>query len=140
MQLIQHTPWGLVSNLRRDVDRLLRTESDLERHYRPAVDIHEEAARFVVTADLPGVDAAEIEITVEGELLTIRGERKTEAVSEDASVQRSERVTGRFERAFRLPESASAEGVEAKYRHGVLTVSIPKAKAAAPYRIEVTAN
>jgi HSP20 family protein len=140
MQLIQRTPWGLVSSLRHDVDRLLQTDGGVRRRFVPAVDIHEEATHFVVTADLPGVDAAEIEITVEGELLTIRGERKAEPTAEDAAVQRIERATGPFERAFRLPETASAEGVEAKYRHGVLTVSIPKAKAALPYRIEVTAN
>jgi len=138
MQLYYSNPRRLIAGLSRPYDRLLEPETRAQQGFSPAVDIREEAERFVVLADLPGVDAAAIELTVEGDLLTIRGERTLEPTAEAASVRRNERTGGRFERIFRLPETAAGEGVEATYRHGVLTISIPKAKEATPYRIEVT--
>jgi HSP20 family protein len=137
MQLIHRTPWELRS--------LIRNQNRLSRPVRhnafvPAVDIHEEEARFVVLADLPGVDATRIDITIDGDLLTIRGERENPPAADTATVHRAERQRGRFERTFRLPETAANEGFQADYRNGVLTVSVPKAEEAMPYRIEVTAN
>lgn len=140
MHLINHDPFKLMSNLRRDVDRLFQADDRAPRRFVPAVDIHEEAAAYVVEADLPGVEAKAIEITVEGDLMTIRGERKLPARAEDVTEHRAERRGGHFERAFRLPETAASEGFEAEYRQGVLTVRIPKTPEAKPYRIEVTAN
>lgn len=138
MQLIHRNPWELMSSLRRDADRLF--DGDAPESFVPAVDIVEEAERFVVEADLPGVVAKEIDITVEEGLLTIRGERAIPSIAEEATRVRSERARGRFERSFRLPESAANEGFSADYVNGVLSVSIPKAPKAMPYRIEVTAN
>jgi HSP20 family protein len=139
MQLIYPNRRRL-AGLGRDLDRLLQAEGHSRQGFRPAVDIYDEPTRYVVLADLPGVDAAAIDITVEANLLTIRGERKLEPAAENAAVQRAERFSGAFERVFRLPDSAAGDGVEASYRHGVLTVSIPKPKTATPYRIEVTAH
>jgi HSP20 family protein len=138
MQLIHHNPWELMSSLRRDISRL--RQADAPESFVPAVDIYEEAGRFVVLSDLPGIDAAQIAITVEQDLLTIKGERKPTPTAEGASLQRAERASGSFERVFRLPETAAGEGIQADYRDGVLKVSIPKAEKPAPYRIEVTAN
>jgi HSP20 family protein len=140
MQLVRHNPWELMHTLSRDVDRLFQVDSEQAGRFVPAIDIHEEAERYVIHADLPGIDASQIDITVDGDLLKLKGERQLVAAAEDAKTHRAERAAGRFERHFRLPESASAEGVEAEYRHGVLTVSIPKVKAPEPYRIRVTAN
>jgi len=138
MQLIHHNPWELMSSLRRDVSRL--REAEMPDTFVPAVDIYEEAERFVVLSDLPGIEAARIDITVEEDLLTIKGERKATQTAEGASLQRAERASGQFERVFRLPETAAGEGIRAEYSDGVLTVYIPKAEKPAPYRIEVTAN
>lgn len=138
MRLIHHHPWELMSSLSRDVDKIFR--SDAPESFVPAVDIYEEAERFVVQADLPGVDVANIDITVDSDLLTIKGERDSSRPTDDADLQRAERASGRFERSFRLPETASGSGVEADYNRGVLTIAIPKAEQAKPYRIEVTAN
>ena len=138
MQLIHHNPWELMSSLRRDIDR--RFHAEAPEGFVPAVDIYEETGHFIVLADLPGVDAAEIEITVDDGLLTIKGEREDTQALDGATIQRTERARGAFERSFRLPETAASEGFEADCRHGVLTVSIPKAEQATPYRIEVTAN
>lgn len=138
MQLIHNNPWELMSSLRRDIDR--RFHTDTPEGFVPAVDIYEEATRFIVQADLPGVDASLIEITVDDGLLTIKGEREDAKAPDGSTVQRTELPRGGFERSFKLPETVASEGFVADYRDGVLTVSIPKAKQTAPYRIEVTAN
>jgi HSP20 family protein len=138
MQLIHHYPWELMSSLSRDVNR--RRRADAPGSFVPAVDILEEPERFVVLADLPGTEAAQIDITVDEDLLTIKGDRAVAQLADGASLQRAERASGHFERSFRLPESAASDGIEAQYSDGVLTVSIPKAAQPAPYRIEVTAN
>ena len=138
MQLIHRNPWELMAGLSREANRLL--QDDVERAFVPAVDIHEEQQRYLVLIDLPGVNAADIELTVDGDLLTVKGERTPQAATDGATVHRSERARGRFERSFRLPETAAGEGFQADYRDGVLSVSIPKAEAATPYRIQVTAN
>ena len=131
----------MLASVRRGVSRGSESGHRAQRaSYVPGVDIQEEAERYVVLVDLPGVDAAGIEITLDADLLTVRGERERTPVSEGAEIQRAERPYGRFERNFRLPESAAKDGVEADYRNGVLTISIPKAAEALPYRIEVTAN
>jgi len=141
MQLIQRNPWELMSSLRRDVDRALRAQDrPAGAAFVPSMDIHEEAERFVVLADLPGVDPTAIEITIDADLLTIKGSRASTPIAEGVSVHRAERRHGDFERCIRLPETAAKDGVTAEYRDAVLTVSIRKTEHALPYRIEVTAN
>jgi len=140
MQLLFTSPRRPAFSPGRDLDRGLEPARRSRQRFSPAVDIFEEATRFVVQADLPGVDAATIDVTVERDLLTIRGERKIDATADGATLQRAERASGSFSRSFRLPETAASDGVEAACRDGVLTVSIPKAKEATPYRIEVTAH
>ena len=138
MQLVRQNPWELMSHLRRDVDRLF--DSEPTAPFVPAVDIYEEAARYVVEADLPGIDPTAIEITVDGNILTIKGERRQAEITEDTSLQRAERPRGPFERSFKLPKSVANDGFSAEYQNGVLRVAIPKSDRAKPYRIEVTAN
>lgn len=141
MQINHQDPWELMSSLRRGVDRTVGAEQRTRRAtYVPGVDIQEEAERYVVLADLPGVDPTAIEITIDSDLLTVKGERMRTQISDGADIQRAERPYGHFERCFRLPETAAKDGLEAEYRDGVLTLTIPKAAEAVPYRIEVTAN
>jgi HSP20 family protein len=140
MQLIHQDPFALMSSLSRDAHRLLKTRDAGRRRFVPAVDIFEEPEQYVVEADLPGIDAGDIEITVDSGLLTIRGERKVPARDAETALQRAERTSGPFERLFKLPETAASEGFEAEYRLGVLRIRIPKTQQAKPYRIEVTAN
>lgn len=138
MHVYYSSPRRLSNGPGREFGRLRTPANRTHETFSPAVDIREEAERFVVQADLPGVDAEAIELTVEGDRLTIRGERRLEPAADGAPILRGERRGGRFERIFRLPETAAGDGVEARYRHGVLTVAIPKSRAALPYRIEVT--
>jgi len=103
----------------------------------PRVDIKEEANRFVIFADLPGVDPSTIEVDMDKGVLSIKGERKTEAKAEGERWSRSERAHGVFYRRFALPESANPDGIAASGRNGVLEISIPKRPEASPRRINV---
>jgi len=102
----------------------------------PRVDIKEEANRFVIFADLPGVDPSTIEIDMDKGVLSIKGERKTDA-AEGERWSRNERAHGVFYRRFALPDSANPDGIEASGKHGVLEISIPKRPEASPRRINV---
>ena len=105
--------------------------------WTPRVDIKEEAERFVIFADLPGVDPASIEVDLDKGVLSIRGERRAEDKSEGERYSRVERAHGVFHRRFALPDSANPEGISATGRHGVLEISIPKRPETTPRRIQV---
>jgi HSP20 family protein len=103
----------------------------------PRVDIHEEKDRFVVMADVPGVDPKDIDITAENGVLTVRGERRAEKRETDTGYERVERVSGTFLRRFTLPEGANTESIKARQTNGVLEVTIPKTPALQPRRIAI---
>ncbi len=103
----------------------------------PRVDIKEEADRFVLYADLPGVDPQEIEVQMEKGMLTIKGERRSEEKLETESFSRIERRHGSFHRRFALPDSADPEGITASGHNGVLQIVIPKRPETTPRRIQV---
>ncbi|MEQ8234091.1 MAG: Hsp20/alpha crystallin family protein [Gammaproteobacteria bacterium] len=106
-------------------------------HWVPAVDVHEEADRYVIVADVPGVEPDAIEVSMENGILTISGERRDERRSENGGAHRVERVYGSFYRRFTLPDTADAERVEARSTHGVLEISIPKKAQVQPKKIKV---
>lgn len=107
-------------------------------HWVPAVDIHEEPERYVISADVPGVDPESIDVSMENGVLTISGERRSERSEERAGgARRVERVYGNFYRRFALPDSADAENVQARSVHGVLEVVIPKKAQIQPKKIKV---
>jgi HSP20 family protein len=103
----------------------------------PRVDIKEEADRFLLYADLPGVDPQNIEVQMDKGMLTIKGERHEESVRENERFSRIERRHGVFHRRFALPDSADPEGISASGHNGVLTISIPKRPESTPRRIQV---
>lgn len=105
--------------------------------WAPRVDIKEEDARFVIFADVPGVDPEQIEINMDKGILSIKGERTTASTEENERFSRVERAHGVFYRRFSLPDSADAEGITASGRNGVLEVSIPKKPETTPRRIKV---
>jgi HSP20 family protein len=106
-------------------------------HWSPAVDIKEEDKKFVITADIPGVDPKDIDVTTENGILTIKGERKAESKKEGEGYMRVERSHGVFYRRFSLPESADCEKISASSRNGVLELSIPKRLAVDSRKIQV---
>lgn len=103
----------------------------------PRVDIKEESGRFVLYADIPGVDPQDIEVQMDKGMLTIKGERREEASTETDSFSRIERRHGSFHRRFALPDSADPEGITASGQNGVLQIVIPKRPETTPRRIQV---
>jgi HSP20 family protein len=103
----------------------------------PRVDVREEAERFVILADLPGIEPDQIEIQMDKGVLSIKGQRNGEPATETSRYSRVERRQGGFHREFRLPDSADAEGIVASGRNGVLEISIPKKPESTPRRIQV---
>lgn len=103
----------------------------------PRVDVREEAGRFVILADLPGVEPDQIEIQMDKGVLSIKGQRQGEPTTEASRHSRVERRQGSFHRDFSLPDSADAEGIVASGHNGVLEISIPKKAESTPRRIQV---
>jgi len=106
----------------------------------PRVDLKEESGRFVIYADLPGIDPKDIEVQMDKGILSIKGERTSESTTETERFSRVERRYGSFHRRFALPDSADPEGITASGRNGVLEIVIPKRPETTPRRIQVDAN
>jgi HSP20 family protein len=105
--------------------------------WAPAVDIFETENEMVVKADLPDVNPQDLDIRVENNVLTIRGERKFDKKVNEDNYLRIERSYGSFSRSFSLASSVNADAIKADYRNGVLTLSIPKREEAKPKQIKV---
>src|SRR5690242_10034706 len=138
MTVVRYEPWALLNRLRRDLDQSFDIGAR-DASWTPAVDIHEEPKQFVVRADLPGVKPADIEITAEKGVLSLKGARHFEQKNDDGHYSRVERVTGKFVRTFTLPENVQTDAIKAQFRDGVLELTIPKAAKPEPRRIEVQA-
>lgn len=149
MNVVRYEPWGVLRRFHDDVNQLFAdsrnapaAEGDrssvVTSNWTPAVDIKEENERFVLEADIPGVDPKDIEITMDTGVLTIKGERKTESEEESNGYKRVERSYGSFYRRFSLPDTADAERISAKGRDGVLEVVIPKHEKVQPRKITVS--
>lgn len=112
------------------------------RAWVPAVDIVEKKDAYVIYAELPGVDATQANVSFEQNVLTIRGERPSPfgAGDDELRVYAAERITGPFERSVRLPKFVDGERISAEFANGVLTVTVPKAQAAQPRKIEIKAG
>ncbi len=111
-------------------------KSEHKPSYVPAVDVLENAQDFQILVDLPGVDPASIDISVEKGVLSVKGERVI-AIVEGSKINRQERARGEFLRKFTLPELADANKINASHSHGVLQISIAKAEVTAARRIAV---
>lgn len=103
----------------------------------PAVDIREEKNQFIILADLPGVDKNDVNISMENNILTIKGHRFNENKDEKNNYFRTERVKGNFYRRFTLPDTVDGSKIEAKIQKGVLEIAIPKKEAAQPRLIKI---
>jgi HSP20 family protein len=108
-----------------------------EQMWLPAVDVHETKDDIVLSFDIPGVTEKDVQVTLMGDLLTVRGERKFERDGSDNSYHRVERLYGRFERSVQLPMTVQMDKVKASYRDGVLEVKLPKAEEVKPREIKI---
>jgi HSP20 family protein len=144
MSIVRYEPWGLLSQLQREL-RLSQDDKTGEgsiatAEWAPAVDIKEEVDKFVIHADIPGVKPENIEVSMEAGVLTVKGEKETEVKTEKEGYKRVERTSGSFYRRFSLPDSADGDAINAKCKHGVLEIIIPKREAIKPKRINVTSE
>jgi HSP20 family protein len=136
-------PFRGVNTLQDQINRLFndafeRTgeESDLTS-WAPAVDIYENEHELVVKADLPDVDPKDLDIRVENNILTIRGERKFQKKVDESNYLRVERTYGAFSRSFALANTVNPEAIKADHHNGVLTLTVPKREEAKPKQIKV---
>ena len=140
MSSMQHEPVNFFDQFNNEINRYLahtHPASTRQRDWVPAVDIHEEESRFVLTADVPGVSRENIDITLEDGVLTVRGERSAEQASTGEGIRRRERVHGTFLRQFTLPDTVDAEHINATVKDGVLEIAIPKQEKLQPKKITV---
>jgi HSP20 family protein len=108
--------------------------------WAPAVDIYETEQELVVKADLPDVDPKDLDIRVENNILTIRGERKFEKKVNEENYLRVERSFGSFARSFTLANTVNPDAIKAEYQNGVLTLTIPKREEAKPKQVKVNVS
>ena len=136
--------FGRLFNLRDDLDRLFESSfgdlargSQLLSGWNPVVDIFEDADNVIVKAELPGMKKEDIDVSLHDGMLSISGERKEEREIKDAQTHRSERFVGSFQRSVTLPSPVKGDRVNAQYKDGILTVTLPKAEEAKRKQIEV---
>ena len=147
MTLVRWRPFGDLCNLQDDFSRMF--EGFFERGARqsedggvwmPATDIQETKDDVVVSVEIPGMKKDEIKVTVQDNILTIRGEKKQEKEEKDINYHRIERNYGSFTRSFSLPTSVKADKISATYEAGVLRILLPKAEKAKPKEIPIAVN
>ncbi len=142
--LMAWNPYRELTNWHRDIDDLFRRLlSDDEAGagspggYAPAMEAFEKDGRFIVRADLPGVDPNEVEVSLLDNTLTVKGERKRSKDVNEKDYRYSETVYGSFERRFSLPAGVDADKITAKFEHGVIEVSVPLPESSTVKRIPI---
>jgi len=144
--VIRWDPFRNISGLQEQVNRLFesnlrgRTDESALTTWAPAVDIYETENELVMKADLPDVAEKDIDIHVENNMLTVRGERKFEQKVKEENYLRVERAYGAFSRSFSLPNTVNTDAITAEYKNGVLTVVMPKRAESKPKQVKITAN
>lgn len=138
-------PWAEFERIRQGLDELSRSYADKGKgqgraNVYPALNIYEEADRLVVTAELPGVKSTDLDLSIEGETLTIQGKRDRRQNESGVSYHRREIESGSFSRAIALPVKVDADHVAARLANGTLTITLMKASAVTPRQIIVNAE
>ncbi|UNC91795.1 Hsp20/alpha crystallin family protein [Candidatus Contubernalis alkaliaceticus] len=146
--IIRRRPMTEFMGLRNDMDRFL---SDAFRsffdegyhdkfHFRPAVDMEESGDKIIISAELPGIKKEDIKISIMDNKVVISGEINEEKNVEETNYYLKERVRGKFSRSFTLPSPVDSNKVEANYRNGILSLTLPKAEEAKPKQIEIQSD
>jgi HSP20 family protein len=144
MDLVPWRPFGEISRLRKEMDSLMNRffgetafPKLVSEEWSPAVDISETKDTILIKAELPGMEAKDVNVSISGDILTIKGEKKKEKEEKDESHYYSERYYGSYERSFRLPTSVKSDKAEASFDKGVLKVKLPKVEEAKKKEIEI---
>ena len=136
--------WADFARLRRELDDLMTSRDKSfwrplwgDSRLFPLLNVTESGEAFVVTAEIPGMKTDDLEIKIDGDTLSLKGERKSEEVDHGASFHRRERATGSFQRSITLPRKIDGDKVTASYKNGVLTITLTKEKPHEPKQITV---
>lgn len=148
MNVVKYDPFRELRGLQDEMTRLFtgvmpaqfNREEMTHGAWAPNVDIYEDKERLFLEAELPGMNREDFEISVENNVLTLRGERKFEKKTEGDNYHRVERSYGSFTRSFTLPQTVTAEGATADFENGVLRVSLPKREETKARKIEISAG
>jgi HSP20 family protein len=148
MSIVRYDPFRDLRSLQEEVNRLF--SSNLTRSFAeegigrgawsPNVDIYENKDQIVLEAELPGMNQEDFDLSIENNVITLRGERKFEKTDEADNYHRVERSYGAFTRSFTLPQTVSVEGATAEYNNGVLRVTLPKREETKARRIQISGN
>ena len=148
MSIVRYDPFRDLRTLQEEVNRLFTgnmarafdDEGIARGSWNPNVDIYENKDHIVLEAELPGMKREDFDLSVENNIITLRGERHFEKKDETDNYHRVERAYGTFTRSFTLPNTVSGEGATADYRNGVLRVVLPKREETKARRIEIKAD
>ena len=140
---LARNPWAEFERMRRDFENFTRLLSGETADYRkptvyPTLNISEDKDNIYVKAEIPGVHSEDLEISIEGETLAIKGERKAPAEKEKVSYHRRELEYGKFNRSITLPTRVAIEKISARTENGILSICLPKAEEVKPRQITVT--
>lgn len=147
MALIRWEPAREISSLQQEMNRLFNTFFDAPaaaaghgtaRRWVPAMDLVETDDHFVLRADLPGLSESDVDLSLEENVLTLKGERRVEHESKGEGFYRVERATGAFSRSLTLPEGVDGDAITATFDKGVLEVRIPKPEQRKPRKLQIT--
>jgi len=144
MELVPWRPFGELDSVRNEMDRLWNrlfrqtpSMGTFTEEWSPSVDISETKDKLVIKAELPGLDAKDVNVSISGDLLTIKGEKKMEEEEKDEHHHYMERYYGSFQRSFQLPVNVKTGKIEATFDKGVLKVTLPKTEEAKKKEIEI---
>jgi HSP20 family protein len=145
MALVRWEPVREISSIQNEVNRLFNTFFDTPvgagegstRRWLPAMDVVESEDHYVLRADLPGLSEEDVNIELDGNVLTVSGERKSEHEERREGYHRVERASGAFARSLTLPDGVEPDAIEASFERGVLEVRIPKPEQRKPHRVRV---
>ena len=146
MNIVKYDPFRELFALQNEMNRLFtgafpqRGSQEEIRHgaWNPSVDIYESKDQLILEAELPGMSREDVEVSIENNVITLKGERKFEKKAENDNYHRVERGYGSFTRSFTLPQTVTAEGATADFSNGVLRVSLPKREEIKARKIEIT--
>ena len=145
MALVPRRPFKDISTLRGEMDRLFEhffgEPLGLERaagRWTPRTDVTEAKDTITITAELPGLEGKDVEVSLSGDMLTIKGEKKQEKEEKDEHYHMVERTYGAFSRGVRLPAPVAADQIQATFKNGVLTVTLPKTEEAKQKAIPIS--
>lgn len=137
-------PFRELAGFRGDMEEMMRRflsepfwPTSRVEEWLPSVDIAEKDGNIVVKAELPGLEAKDIELSVSGDLLTLKGEKKREEETKEQDYYRREIYSGSFQRTFRLPDEVDSDKVDASFKNGILTITMPKTEGTKQKKIEI---